>query len=66
MRVDVERVREWKEEIRIINEKNLDDIDIYENGVKLDISKKARDEFAYYGLNNITFITSNEYKTLAE
>lgn len=61
MRVNVERIREIKEELRAINKKDLNDIEFFENGVELDIDKKTRDEFVYCGLNNTDFITTGIY-----
>lgn len=61
MKVNIERILELKEELRLINEQHLHDIDFYKDGEKLDIDRKTIDEFYYVGLNNVDFITSNYY-----
>lgn len=45
-----------------INRIKLEDIEFFENGMKLDIPKKTVKSFIFCGLNNIDFITSDFYK----
>ena len=61
-RVDVEYIHWLKSQIRQINSLDLDNIEFYENDVKLDIKKDVKDEFGLTGLNNCDFITGNFYK----
>ena len=61
MKVNIERILEIKEELRLINEHNLHDIDFYKDGKKLDIDSSIIGDFCYVGLNNVDFITSNYY-----
>ena len=62
MEVAVEYVRWLDEEIMRINRSHLYDLVLYENGKKLELPEKLLDSFAYTGLSNKDFITSNYYK----
>jgi hypothetical protein len=61
MRVDIERVRKIQEERTKINKADLEDIEWYEDGKKLEISPKVIEDFKFIGLNNTDFIISNYY-----
>jgi len=61
-RVDIEYVLWLQEERAKINRLDLEDIDFYENGEKIEINEKARKEFIYCGLVNTDFITTEFYK----
>lgn len=61
MKVDIERVRELKRELAEINIQQLEDIEWYEDGNPLVISKIMVDDWKYVGLNNTEFITTKYY-----
>jgi len=61
MRVDLEEIRDIMERRRKINSLNLEEIEFYEKGVKLDINPEILSDFIYTGLNNFDFITSGFY-----
>ena len=50
------------EERARINRADLEDIEFFEHGMKLDIPEKVYDDFESTGLNNIDFISSDFYK----
>jgi hypothetical protein len=56
VRVDVERVKELKAELLAINNLNLEDIDFYDNGVKVIISDANIHRWQMIGLNNTDFV----------
>lgn len=55
-RVDVERVRALREELRQINQLELDQIEWFENGQPMNVRPEAVKEFSFIGLNNADFI----------
>lgn len=61
-RVDVEDVLRIDKERRKINRISLEDIEWYENGVKLDISNEVLENFRFTALSNMDFIIFNVYK----
>jgi len=61
MRVDIEKILDLKEQLRVINSVDLDTIEFYENGKKVSISKENVDDWAFVGLTNVDFITSQSY-----
>ena len=62
MKIDIEEIKHLQARLHQINDSRLEDIDFYENGVKLDISDKVRKEWSYIGLNNMDFINLQFYK----
>jgi len=62
MRVDVEQVKKIQAERKKINDLELQDIEWYEDGKKVDIDPKVLAEFEFTGLCNTDFIISDTYK----
>jgi len=62
MIVNIERILELKEELRKINEVELSEIEFHKNGTKLEIDPKNIEDWAFVGLNNVDFITTQSYK----
>lgn len=63
MRVDLEEIYDIMKRRKRINSVPLEDIEFYENGIKLDINPEIVNDFKFIGLNNIDFITTEFYKT---
>lgn len=59
MKIAIEYVRWLMEEKSKINRVALKDIELFENGMKLDISRKVIDDFDFTGLSNVDFILSD-------
>lgn len=66
MKVAIEYIRWLHEERLKINLAILEDIEFFEDGMKLDIPQKVIDDFAFVGLNNIDFILTGFYKENAK
>ena len=62
MQIAIEYINWLTEERAKINRMDLDDIEFFENGMKLDIPKKVIEDFEYTGLNNVDFITSRFFE----
>lgn len=62
MQVAVEYIKWLQEERAKINRVPLEEIEFFENGMKLDIPKEIIEKFDFTGLNNIDFIWSDFYK----
>jgi len=62
MKVAVEYIKWLQEERAKINRVDLSDLEFYENGIKLEVSKKDLDEFKFTGLNNPDFAITEWYK----
>ena len=62
MKIAVEYIKWLTSERQKINKTPLNEIEFYEDGMKVDISKKTIKDFEFTGLNNVDFITSNFYK----
>ena len=62
MKIDVGYVRRLREELDFINKLNLQQIEWYENGQKVEIDPKVLEEFKFVGLSNENFITMEFYK----
>lgn len=62
MIVSVEMIRAIQDMRVLVNLEQLEDLELYEDGKKLDIPIKFIDEFKFTGLSNIDFITSGAYK----
>ncbi len=59
MKIAVEYVEWLMEEKSKINRQKLSDIELFENGMKLDIPQKVIDDFDFTGLSNVDFILSD-------
>jgi len=59
MKVAIEYVNWLTEERAKINRVPLEDLEIFENGMKLDIPRKVIDDFVFTGLCNTDFILSD-------
>ena len=62
MRVDIEYIKHIQKERARINKVELEDIEFFEGGEKVDISQKIIDDFKFCGLNNTDFILTDYYK----
>ena len=61
-RIDVEEIIKLKTRIFEINNSKLENIDFYENDVKIEIYQSLLDSWDYIGLSNTDFIHTNYYK----
>lgn len=59
MKIAIEYVQWLTEERAKINRESLGNIELFENGMKLDISQKVIDDFDFTGLSNVDFILSD-------
>jgi len=59
VKIAIEYVEWLMEEKSKINRQKLGDIELFENGMKLDIPKKVIDDFELTGLSNVDFILSD-------
>ena len=59
MKIAIEYVEWLMEEKSKINRQKLGDIELFENGMKLDIPRKVIDDFELTGLSNVDFILSD-------
>jgi len=59
MKLAIEYVEWLMEEKSKINREKLSDIELFENGMKLDISQNVIDDWDFTGLSNIDFILSD-------
>ena len=59
MKIAIEYVQWLMEEKSKINRVPLENLEIFENGMKLDIPKKVIDAFVFTGLLNTDFILSD-------
>ena len=59
MQIAIEYVQWLMEEKSKINRVPLEDLEIFENGMKLNIPKKVIDDFDFTGLSNVDFILSD-------
>lgn len=62
MRVDVERVRELRKELREINKLDIRDIEFYENGQKIVVPEATWWAWEFIGLNNTDFVEVEFWK----
>jgi len=60
--VDIDYIKERKKQLDMINSVDLDKLEFYENGGRVEISKETLEQWKYIGLNNTDFITSGFYK----
>ena len=56
MRVDVERVRAIRAELKAINDQDLASIEFYEDGKKLEFDATEIEDWKYTGLSNVNFL----------
>ena len=56
-RIDVEYVQKLKQEIAAINALELDDIELFRGGEKLEISDYEKEEWKFIGLSTYCFIS---------
>ena len=63
MKVAVEYIQWLIDERAKINRLDLEELEFYENGMRVDIDKQIVRDFTFTGLNNIDFISSGFYKT---
>ena len=62
MRIDCEKVRALKDALLEINLTPFDELEFYENGVKINIEKNIREDFKFTGLNNTDFVSTEFWK----
>ena len=62
MKIAVEYIRWLQNERLKINKVPLDEIEFYENGMKIVIDKTKIEDFKFIGLANIDFVLSDFYK----
>lgn len=62
MRVDIERIIEISEECKRINKLDFSEIELYENGVRVEIDPKIVEELKYLGLSNFLLLRGGSYK----
>jgi len=61
-RVNIEDIRDILDKKAAFNNLNLNDIDFYENGQKLEIPYSLINHFHFMGLSNLDFIAMDFYK----
>lgn len=61
MKVNIERIKELRAELNEINSVDIEDIEFYENGEKVDVPQEHINNWRFIGLNNIEFITTEFY-----
>ncbi len=62
MKLDIEEIIKIQKTLDEINKVELDEIEFYENGKKLNISKEYIKDWKYTGLDNKNFILTGCYK----
>ena len=62
MIVDIDHLKQLKEQLNKINRHSFKDIIWVENGKELSFDEKLLDDWKYVGLNNCDFIQSGYYK----
>jgi len=63
MKVAVEYIQWLIDERAKINRLDLEELEFYENGMRVEIDEQITKDFIFTGLNNIDFISSGFYKT---
>jgi hypothetical protein len=66
MRIDIEKIRALREELRAFNRLPLDEVEFYENGKPMNIPPSIVEEFKFTGLNNADFIDTEFWKEQRE
>lgn len=61
MRIDVEDIFNLENERASYNKPDLNDIEFYRDGKKVEIPQDELDRWEFVGLNNIDFITSRDW-----
>lgn len=62
VKINVEEIKRIQKRRAEINKLDLQNIEFYEDGVKLDISPEKIKEFSFIGLNNVDFIALGFYR----
>lgn len=62
MKINIEEIHQMLARRREINSVRLEDIEWYENGVKLSIDKQLIDRYRFIGMTNMDFIATDFYK----
>jgi len=62
MKVYIEEFNKHLDYFKKLNECDVDDLEIYENGELLEVSKVLTEEFSFTGLSNKDFISYGIYK----
>ena len=66
LKIHVEEIIYLDEQLRRINRVPLNEIEFYENGVKLEIDPKLIEEFEFTGLGNVNFVLMKYYSDKIE
>lgn len=61
MRVDIERLHELKAELNKINRADIEALEFYEEGKKINVPLELIQKWRFIGLNNVEFITTDFY-----
>ncbi len=61
MKIAIEYIQFLQYEFKKINQTPLDQIEFFENGMKVEVDKKHLEEFEFIGLNNTEFILTGFY-----
>lgn len=62
MRIDLEEIDQILARLKQINDVELEDLEVYENGERLEISHKSCEEFRFTGLSNRDFLASRYFR----
>ena len=62
MKINIEDILEIDRLRKDFNKLNLNSIDFYKDNKKIDIPKHIIEEFDYYGLSNIDFVTGRYWE----
>jgi hypothetical protein len=62
IKVNIEEVKEIQEKRKVINSIKFEEIELYENGEKIEVNQYVKDNWKYTGLDNMTFIAGEFYK----
>jgi hypothetical protein len=63
IRVDVEEVRALIQKYREMQNLNVHEVELYENGVKVDVPQQFKDDWKFCGLGFCGYIEYDFYKT---
>lgn len=62
MKVDIEKLIEAKKVLTDFNKLDLKDVELYENGIKINLNEEILNEISFTGLNNSDLIIYEFYK----
>lgn len=65
-RVDVEEIRAIIEKYREMQKLDVNEVDLYENGIRIDVPQSLKDEWKYAGLCFCEYIEFEAYKIKGE